>query len=207
MRDDRKADLAHALATPELLHALSTSSGTTPASQAASTTEALAALQTNLALASHLPGVHAQLLHSRAQTSTRLLQAHAQAQQWRLKQAAMDKALAGFSPQALYQRLAQAVVEQEALCLALEESFLNNSVPSDDARSSTPTTTHTHPHTLPIPASSTPAASPYRAGHLKNGGDREVADWVRSFRDARKVYYLRREGKERWDEGRVGGWR
>jgi hypothetical protein len=35
----------------------------------------------------------------------------------------------------------------------------------------------------------------------------EAAEWVRRFREAKKVYYSRRERKERWDEGRVGGWR
>jgi hypothetical protein len=37
--------------------------------------------------------------------------------------------------------------------------------------------------------------------------ERDVADFVRRLREARKVAYLRRERKERWDEGRVGGWR
>ena len=27
------------------------------------------------------------------------------------------------------------------------------------------------------------------------------------YKEAKKVYYSRRERKERWDEGRVGGWR
>lgn len=39
------------------------------------------------------------------------------------------------------------------------------------------------------------------------GGEAEVADWVRRYREARVLYYLRQERKERWDEGRVGGWR
>lgn len=44
------------------------------------------------------------------------------------------------------------------------------------------------------------------------GGDamaseREVAEFVRRLREGRKVAYLRAERKERWDEGRVGGWR
>lgn len=38
-------------------------------------------------------------------------------------------------------------------------------------------------------------------------GEREVSDYVRRVKEARKVEYLRRERKERWDEGRVGGWR
>ena len=37
--------------------------------------------------------------------------------------------------------------------------------------------------------------------------EREVGDWVRRYREARVLYYLRQERKERWDEGRVGGWR
>lgn len=38
-------------------------------------------------------------------------------------------------------------------------------------------------------------------------GERDVAEWVRRYRDARALYYLRSERRERWDEGRVGGWR
>lgn len=37
--------------------------------------------------------------------------------------------------------------------------------------------------------------------------EREVIDFVRRIREGRKVAYLRAERKERWDEGRVGGWR
>lgn len=37
--------------------------------------------------------------------------------------------------------------------------------------------------------------------------DRETTDWIRRYREARTLYYLRQERKERWDEGRVGGWR
>lgn len=37
--------------------------------------------------------------------------------------------------------------------------------------------------------------------------EREVADWVRRYREAKVQLYLRQERKERWDEGRVGGWR
>ena len=37
--------------------------------------------------------------------------------------------------------------------------------------------------------------------------EREVVDFVRRIREGRKVAYLRAERKERWDEGRVGGWR
>jgi hypothetical protein len=49
-------------------------------------------------------------------------------------------------------------------------------------------------------------------GEGAGGGDvvaseREVADFVRRLREGRKIAYLRAERKERWDEGRVGGWR
>lgn len=37
--------------------------------------------------------------------------------------------------------------------------------------------------------------------------EREVTEFVRRIREGRKVAYLRAEQKERWDEGRVGGWR
>ncbi|KAG9631355.1 hypothetical protein KCV04_g9858, partial [Aureobasidium melanogenum] len=45
---------------------------------------------------------------------------------------------------------------------------------------------------------------------LDDGGlapDREVQDFVRRLRDAKRVAFLRNQRKERWDEGRVGGWR
>lgn len=37
--------------------------------------------------------------------------------------------------------------------------------------------------------------------------EREVTEFVRRLREGRKTLYLRAERKERWDEGRVGGWR
>ncbi|KAF2733181.1 hypothetical protein EJ04DRAFT_277607 [Polyplosphaeria fusca] len=37
--------------------------------------------------------------------------------------------------------------------------------------------------------------------------EREVAEFVRRLREGRKVAYLRSERRQRWDEGRVGGWR
>ena len=37
--------------------------------------------------------------------------------------------------------------------------------------------------------------------------EREVTEFVRRLREGRKNAYLRAERKERWDEGRVGGWR
>lgn len=37
--------------------------------------------------------------------------------------------------------------------------------------------------------------------------DREVEQFVKRLKEARKVEYLRKERKARWDEARVGGWR
>lgn len=37
--------------------------------------------------------------------------------------------------------------------------------------------------------------------------EREVVEWVRKFRESRKIYHSRQARKERWDEGRIGGWR
>lgn len=37
--------------------------------------------------------------------------------------------------------------------------------------------------------------------------EREVVEWAKKYREQKKIYWKRREMKERWDEGRVGGWR
>ncbi|KIW01299.1 uncharacterized protein PV09_07337 [Verruconis gallopava] len=37
--------------------------------------------------------------------------------------------------------------------------------------------------------------------------EREIEVFVKRLKEARKIAYLRQERKERWDEGRVGGWR
>lgn len=38
-------------------------------------------------------------------------------------------------------------------------------------------------------------------------GEREVGEFLRRFREGRGRVHRRREMRERWDEGRVGGWR
>lgn len=43
-------------------------------------------------------------------------------------------------------------------------------------------------------------------GDGEPASEREVADFVKRYKEARKTSYLRRERKERWDEGRIG-WR
>lgn len=45
---------------------------------------------------------------------------------------------------------------------------------------------------------------------LDEGGIAETAEvdgFVRRVKEGRRVAFLRRERKGRWDEGRVGGWR
>jgi len=37
--------------------------------------------------------------------------------------------------------------------------------------------------------------------------EKEVQDFVRKVREAKRLAFLRSERKIRWDEGRVGGWR
>lgn len=39
------------------------------------------------------------------------------------------------------------------------------------------------------------------------GTEREVGEMVKRFREGRVRVARRKEGRERWDEGRVGGWR
>lgn len=123
----------------------------------------------NARLAGRLASVATGLSRQRETTQAQLLATHALERQWRQRQSDMDLALASFSPASLYQRLAQGVQEQSAVCHAMEESFLD--------------------------------------GEGEPASEREVADWVRRYREAKVQLYLRQERKERWDEGRVGGWR
>lgn len=143
----------------------------------------LAALAENIDLAQHLSELETRLAHQRATTQAQLLSAHALDRQWRAKQVDMDTALTPFGPTALYIRLAQAVQEQEMLCTAMEESFLEGE--------------------------GTPRSG--NNGDDGTGGglatERETLDWVRRYREARRLYHLRQERKERWNERRVGGWR
>jgi hypothetical protein len=165
----RKQDLADVLNNPKLLSALAHSHPTAHPSTAASQEPLQAALAENISLASHLNELEARLLHLRASTQSQLLSTHSLERQWRQKQSDMDRALSPFSPSSLYQRLSQGVQEQEMVCRALEESFLDGD------------------------------------GGLAT--EREITDWLKRYRDSKKLYYSRMERKERWDEGRVGGWR
>ncbi|KAK3337356.1 hypothetical protein B0T19DRAFT_412313 [Cercophora scortea] len=171
LQDKSKQDLAEMLSSPALLSALTHSSQTTHASLTSSNGALQAALAENMDRAAHLLDLEAHLAHQRSATQAQLLSTHALERQWRAKQADMDHALAPFAPASLYQRLNQSLNEQEGVCYALEESFLEGD------------------------------------GDGSPATEKEANDWVRRYREAKKLYYLRQERKERWDEGRVGGWR
>lgn len=63
----------------------------------------------------------------RESTEALLLQYQSLDLAWRRKQTEVDVALAPWSPQALYQRLAALIAEQDAIVRAVEESFLESS--------------------------------------------------------------------------------
>ncbi|KAI0508516.1 hypothetical protein F5B22DRAFT_400422 [Xylaria bambusicola] len=183
LEDKSKQDLAEILSNPSMLQALTVSPATIHPSLAQTQDTLLSALDENISLAQHLADLETRLTHQRASTQAQLLSAHALERQWRSKQVDMDAALAPFAPNALYARLTQSLQEQEMLCAAMEESFLEGE-------------------------------GTQRGGN--NGGDdfggglateRETLDWVRRYREARRLCYLRQERKERWNERRVGGWR
>lgn len=166
----RKQDLQTILTTPSLLTSLTHAPNTIHPSLSTSQTNLSSALAENIALATHLLTLEQHVISARASTSAQILSTRQLERTWRAKQAEMDAALAPFAPASLYQRLVADVAEQEGVCKALEESFLDG-----------------------------------QKGEV--AGEREVGEWVKGYREAKKLAYLRRERKERWDEGRVGGWR
>ncbi|KAI1375571.1 hypothetical protein F4677DRAFT_111102 [Hypoxylon crocopeplum] len=176
LEDKSKQDLADILSDPSILDALTHAPSTAHPSLTATREALLAALTDNVGLAAHLTDLERRLGGQRAGAQAQLLSTHALERQWRAKQAEMDAALAPFSPAALYGRLGASLAEQEAVCRALEESFLEG-----------------------------------EGGGNGGGGDlaseRETLDWVRRYREAKKLFYLRHERRERWNEHRVGGWR
>lgn len=44
-------------------------------------------------------------------------------------------------------------------------------------------------------------------GEVGEATEREVGEFLRGYREGRVRVWRRREARERWDEGRVGGWR
>lgn len=169
-RHNRKQDLADILGDPQLLYALVRAPSAIHPSLAATDDALLAALDENIALSNHLLELESRLANQRSSTQAQLLSTHALERQWRQKQVEMDHALEPFAASSLYQQLTQSLQEQEMICQAMEESFLEG----DGSGLAT---------------------------------ERETLDWVRKYREAKKLYYLRQERKERWNERRVGGWR
>ncbi|KAJ9252062.1 hypothetical protein DTO195F2_7611 [Paecilomyces variotii] len=120
VKDKSNTDLQTILSNPNLISALSTQHP----SYAASQKPLYSLLESNKALANHLLELESHIANLRASTESLLLTHQSLEVSWRKKQAEMDAALAPWSPKALYQRLAAAVAEQEAVCQAVEESFL-----------------------------------------------------------------------------------
>ncbi|KAI9814365.1 MAG: hypothetical protein M1827_003220 [Pycnora praestabilis] len=168
VKDKSTLDLSALLQSPALLTALTNGSETAHPSLETAIAPLHTSLSANLNLAHSILALEQTVIAQRASTQSHLLTLHALEHQWRTTQTRMDSALAPFSPKALYTRLGQSIAEQEAVCEALEESFME--------------------------------------GEGK-WGEREVGDFVKRYREGRKVVFLRRERKARWDEGRVGGWR
>ncbi|OAX83976.1 hypothetical protein ACJ72_01658 [Emergomyces africanus] len=118
----RTTDLHSILENPTLLHALATTHPAYSATQAHLTT----LLTANKQLATHLLSLEAHLNSLRASTESLLLHHQSLELSWRKKQSEMDAALEPWSPKALYQRLVASIAEQEAVCRAVEESFLES---------------------------------------------------------------------------------
>lgn len=168
----------------------------------------------------------------------------------------MDRQLQRFSPMALYQRLSAAVLEQEGICLALEDSFLEKHPhhghhghhdvgggggrdDGDGWHDEEGTANDDDDYDVDEERENERSegremgdGTDRRRGEVGRGkgrrgkegriintrgrgggrpmtdpSDVDVADFIRSYRKAREVWYTRKEYKDRWDEGRVGGWR
>ncbi|KAK2737179.1 hypothetical protein FQN57_000436 [Myotisia sp. PD_48] len=123
LKDKSTVELHALLSNRSMLDALASTHPAHHASEARLQTLVIA----NKSLASHLLELQSHLENLRKSTETLLLQHQSLELSWRKKQAEMDTALDPWSPKALYQRLVGAVSEQEAICQAVEESFLEES--------------------------------------------------------------------------------
>ncbi|PYH81974.1 hypothetical protein BO82DRAFT_374357 [Aspergillus uvarum CBS 121591] len=120
VKDKSTVDLQTVLKDPNLISALSSQHPSYTAHQ--QHLESL--LKYNKDLANRLLELQSQMSELRSSTETLLLTHQSLEVSWRKKQSEMDAALAPWSPKALYQRLAASISEQEAVCRAVEESFL-----------------------------------------------------------------------------------
>lgn len=145
-------------------------------------------------LATHLSSRHAHLLHLRQQTQSHLLQLHGLERQWRDKQRLLDKELEPWSAKRLYERLRVKEREGEDVGLGVEGSWLDG---------------NDHRHETERGGGGGDDGIRTGSGAEGTGmmSEREVADFLRGWREGRARVWRRREMRERWDEGRVGGWR
>ncbi|KAJ5158994.1 Modifier of rudimentary Modr [Penicillium coprophilum] len=119
--DKSTTDLQTILKDPALISALSSQHPSYTARQQYLET----LIQSNKDLANRVIEMQNHLTEVRASTETMLITHQSLEVSWRKKQAEMDAALAPWSPKALYQRFSAAITEQEAVCRAVEESFLD----------------------------------------------------------------------------------
>ncbi|KAE8371225.1 hypothetical protein BDV26DRAFT_276544 [Aspergillus bertholletiae] len=120
VKEKSTVDLQTILKDPNLISALASRHP----SHAAHQEYLQSLLKYNKELSSHLLELQARVVELRGSTETLLLTHQSLEVSWRKKQTEMDAALAPWSPKALYQRLAASISEQEAVCHAVEESFL-----------------------------------------------------------------------------------
>ncbi|KAJ6131139.1 Modifier of rudimentary Modr [Penicillium sp. IBT 18751x] len=117
----RTTDLQSILKDPSLIAALANQHPSLTARQEYLDT----LIQSNKDLVARLLETQSHVAELRASTEKMLLTHQSLEVSWRKKQTEMDTALAPWSPKALYQRLSAAIAEQEAVCHAVEESFLD----------------------------------------------------------------------------------
>ncbi|KAB8255865.1 hypothetical protein BDV32DRAFT_161586 [Aspergillus pseudonomiae] len=120
VKEKSTVDLQTILKDPSLISALASRHP----SHAAHQEYLQSLLKYNKDLAAHVLELQGRVMDLRGSTETLLLTHQSLEVSWRKKQSEMDAALAPWSPKALYQRLAASIAEQEAVCHAVEESFL-----------------------------------------------------------------------------------
>ncbi|KAE8153482.1 hypothetical protein BDV25DRAFT_136775 [Aspergillus avenaceus] len=120
VREKSTADLQTILKDPGLISALASRHPAYAAHQEYLQT----LLKYNQDLAGRLLELQGRVGELRGSSETLLLTHQSLEVSWRKKQVEMDAVLAPWSPKTLYQRLAASIVEQEAVCQAVEESFL-----------------------------------------------------------------------------------
>ncbi|KAA8652161.1 hypothetical protein EYZ11_000507 [Aspergillus tanneri] len=120
VKDKSTVDLQAILRNPNLLSAFASHHPSYSAHQENLRSQ----LKYNQDLANSLLEIQSHLTELRGSTEALLLKHQSLEVSWRKKQSEMDVALAPWSPKALYQRMAASIAEQEAVCQAVEESFL-----------------------------------------------------------------------------------